>query len=323
MLTGEVGNGRFAPSPTGELHVGNLRTALIAWMRARSTGGSFVLRFEDLDRVTSRTEHQRRQLDDLLAIGVEFDGEPLVQSTRFDAHHDAIDQLIAGGQTYECFCSRREIADAVRAPNGLTVASGYPGTCRELTRREVSDRRTAGRPPAIRLRGDGTTTISDLCLGTHELPIGDVVLRRNDGVPSYNLAVVVDDAYQGVEEVVRADDLFSSSAPQARIAELLHLAPVSYAHVPLVVSPSGVRLAKRDGAVTLSDLQAIGVHPMTVREILERSLGDAASGGPTALDITQLPRSPWVLTPDAFSHDRRGGSVGLPEDVATGSPPTR
>ncbi len=292
-----MANGRFAPSPTGELHVGNLRTALVAWLCARSTGGRFVLRFEDLDRVTSRPEHQLAQLEDLLAIGLDFDGEPLVQSTRFDAHHEAIDALTTAGHTYECFCTRREIADAVRAPNGPATSPGYPGTCRRLTDRQRAEHHSAGRPPALRLRGHGTTVVHDRFRGRVELPVDDVVIRRNDGVPAYNLAVVVDDAYQEVEEVVRADDLLNSSAPQARIAELLGIAPVSYVHVPLVVATSGERLAKRDGAVTLADLQAVGVSAAQVRRALDRSIGMAEGAGTVRFSLASVPRNPWVFDP--------------------------
>ena len=287
-----MANGRYAPSPTGELHIGNLRTALVAWLCARSTGGRFSLRFEDLDRVTSRPEHRNGQLRDLLAIGLDFDGEPLVQSTRFEAHHAAIDALIADGQTYECFCTRREIADAVRAPNGPALSTGYPGTCRSLTDRQRAEHHAAGRRPAVRLRGHGTRVVDDRFLGRVELPVDDVVLRRNDRVPAYNLAVVVDDAFQDIEEVARADDLLRSSAPQALIAELLGIAPVSYVHIPLVVASSGVRLAKRDGAVTLADLGAVGITPMQVRVALDESIGMTPMAGPEHFDLAAVPRAP-------------------------------
>lgn len=295
-----MANGRFAPSPTGDLHIGNLRTALVAWLCARSTGGRFVLRFEDLDRVTSRPEHRHGQLEDLLAIGLDFDGEPLVQSTRFDAHHEAIDALTAAGHTYECFCTRREIAEAVRAPNGPSPSPGYPGTCRSLTDHQRAEHHAAGRHPAIRLRGHGTTIVNDRFRGRIELPVDDVVIRRNDGVPAYNLAVVVDDACQDVEEVVRADDLLDSAAPQARIAELLGIASVSYVHIPLVVASSGERLAKRDGAITLADLRVIGVTPTQVRTALDRSIGMAEGAGPQHFDLAAVPRDPWAFTPQGL-----------------------
>lgn len=290
-----MANGRFAPSPTGILHVGNLRTALVAWLCARSTGSRFVLRFEDLDRVTSRPEHQLAQFEDLRAIGLDFDGQPLIQSSRFEAHHEAITTLIDGGHTFECFCTRREIAEAVRAPNGPSEVSNYPGTCRFLSNRQRAEHLAAGRRPAIRLQGGGTTSISDRIHGLVELPVDDAVIRRNDGVPAYNLAVVVDDAYQHVGEVVRADDLLSSSAPQARIAGLLDISPVSYVHVPLVVGSAGQRLAKRDGAVTLAELARFGTTPAQVRRALDRSIGMAEERGPEHFDLTALPREPWMF----------------------------
>jgi glutamyl-tRNA synthetase len=284
--------GRFAPSPTGDLHVGNLRTALIAWLCARSTNSRFVLRFEDLDRVTSRPEFHESQARDLAGIGIDWDGEPLVQSTRFDAHHDAIAMLERGGHTFECFCTRREMAEAAQAPNGLDASTRvYPGTCRELTNHQRAEHLAAGRRPALRLRGGQVTRIvNDRFLGASVHFVDDVVLRRNDGVPAYNLAVVVDDAYQGVEEVVRADDLLPSTVGQMRIAELLGLPAVSYVHIPLATNQRGERLAKRDGAVTLTDLAERGVSAADVRTVLESSLLPANAEGFLLGDV---PRAPW------------------------------
>ncbi len=288
--------GRFAPSPTGDLHVGNLRTALIAWLCARSSGSRFLLRFEDLDRVTSRPEFRDRQASDLHAIGIDWDGAPLVQSERFDAHREAIETLVRGGHTFECFCTRREIAEAAQAPNGLDATTNrYPGTCRTMTSAERAEHINAGRQPALRLRSNNATrTVTDRLLGPSIHVIDDVVLRRNDGVPAYNLAVVVDDAHQGVEEVVRADDLLSSSAAQMLIAELLGLRHCSYVHVPLVVNALGIRLAKRDGAITLSDLEGQGVNATQVRETLDDSLRPAlASIKPGEFHVHDLPRHTW------------------------------
>ncbi len=287
--------GRFAPSPTGDLHVGNLRTALIAWLNARSTGSRFVLRFEDLDRVTSRPEFRDLQARDLAAIGIDWDGAPLVQSDRFDAHHEAIATLVRGGHTFECFCTRREIAEAAQAPNGIDATSRlYPGTCRTLTSRQRAEYLDGGRSPALRLIGSGEVrTVNDRLGGPSPHLVDDVVLRRNDGVPAYNLAVVVDDAFQGVEEVVRADDLLASTAPQMVIAELLGLHPCSYVHVPLVVNDQGVRLAKRDGAVTLAQLKLAGTSADAVQSLLNQSLGPASASG--TFDITAIPRGPWTF----------------------------
>ena len=259
--------GRFAPSPTGPLHVGNLRTALIAWLFARSAGDAFRLRMEDLDRVTSATEHERSQRHDLVALGIDWDGDVWRQSERFDVYEQALDVLRRAGLTYECYCSRREIREAAAAPHGDS-ALRYPGRCRELTERQRVDRR-AQRPPAIRFRADASTmTVDDVVAGQVDGLPADVVLRRNDGVPAYNLAVVVDDAAAGVDLVVRGDDLLSSTPSQIAIGSALGLPTPRYAHVPLVVGPDGERLAKRDGAITLSALADAGIGVAAVRSAL-------------------------------------------------------
>lgn len=266
--------GRFAPSPTGDLHVGNLRTALLAWLVARSAGEAFLLRMEDLDRVSASVEHERRQLEDLAALGIDWDGAVVRQSERFDRYHAALDALVEGGHTYECYCTRREIREAVAAPHGAGAEGRYPGTCRDLPESERAERR-GRRPPAIRLRADPDTvlTIDDQLAGSTTGAPDDVVLRRNDGVPAYQLAVVVDDAAQGVTSVVRGDDLLPSCFGQRTLQDLLGQPAVAYAHVPLVVGPNGQRLAKRDGAVTRRALGALGVDDSRLLRVLAGSLG--------------------------------------------------
>lgn len=285
--------GRFAPSPTGDLHLGNLRTALVAAINARSDGVDFVIRMEDLDRVTSSVDHERRQLDDLAALGVVSDVSVVRQSERFDLYRAAIDRLSTAGLVYECFCTRREIRveieAAASAPHAHLADGAYPGTCRDLTDAERAERRTAGRRPALRLRSDGTViAFDDLVVGRYEGVVDDVVLARADGVPAYNLAVVIDDALQGVSQVVRGDDLVSSTPRQIHLQHLLGLPTPAYGHVPLVLGPTGERLAKRDGAVTLRDLSARGLSAVAVRDAL------AASLGLTALGPTDDPVGVWA-----------------------------
>jgi len=253
--------GRFAPSPTGALHLGNLRTALAAWLSARAAGESFLVRMEDLDRVTASPDHERSQLADLEALGLDRDGPVVRQSERFELYRAAIDRLRSAGLVYPCYCTRREIRAeidaAAQAPNGPVPDGAYPGTCRRLDARARAEREAAGRRPALRLRTDGEVVeIVDDVWGAVPGRLDDVVLARSDGVPAYNLAVVVDDAAQGVTQVVRGDDLLPSTPRQVHLQRLLGLPTPRYRHVPLVLGPDGRRLAKRDGPVTLAELGA-------------------------------------------------------------------
>lgn len=290
-----TGAGRYAPSPSGELHLGNLRTAILAWLFARTTGRAFLLRIDDLDRV--RPGAAERQLDDLAAIGIDWDGPVVRQSERLPIYDAAIAELTAAGRTYECFCTRREIQKAASAPHGPMGA--YPGTCRQLSDAQRAARRAEGRPAAVRLRADvDDFAITDLLHGRYLGAVDDLVLRRGDGIPAYNLAVVVDDAAQGVDQVVRGDDLLPSTPRQAYLAELLGLAAPTYAHVPLVLNQEGKRLAKRDGAVSLSDQRALGNTPEDVVAAIADSLGYTARTTAElreVFDATRVPKKPWIL----------------------------
>ncbi|WP_280252145.1 tRNA glutamyl-Q(34) synthetase GluQRS [Nocardia abscessus] len=291
----EPGAGRYAPSPSGDLHLGNLRTALLAWAFARSTGRRFLLRIDDLDRV--RPGAEQRQLADLAAIGVDWDGPVLRQSDRLPQYEAAVERLTAAGLTYECYCTRKEIQKAATAPHGPMGA--YPGTCRTLSATTRARLRAEGRPAALRLRATAAEfEVHDDLHGRYRGPVDDVVLRRGDGIPAYNLAVVVDDAAQGVDQVVRGDDLLPSTPRQAYLATLLDLPVPRYAHVPLVLNTEGRRLAKRDGAVTLRERLALGNTPEEVVSALAASLGCAATSSSELLarfDTRRLPREPWIL----------------------------
>ena len=295
-----MATGRFAPSPSGALHLGSLRTALVAWLFARSAGSRFLLRVEDLDPVTSSREHEVGQLADLRAVGIDWDGPAVRQSERRDVHEAALAVLVDLGLTYPCFCSRREIREASAAPHAPPGV--YPGTCRHLTVAEVAQREAEGRPAALRLRGDGQPiTIVDRLHGVVTRPADDVVLRRNDGVPAYHVAVVVDDDDQGVEEVVRGHDLLEATPSQAHLLDLLGRPRPAWAHVPLVLGPDGSRLAKRHGSVTLGDLAADGVDAEDVRSRLAASLGLAEPGERGSMaqrvdrfDPDALPADPWT-----------------------------
>ena len=302
-----MATGRFAPSPTGELHLGNLRTALLAWLFARSAGSRFLMRIDDLDPVRSSAEDGHQQLGDLASLGLDWDGPVVHQSDRRHRHEAALAQLESFGLTYACWCSRREIREASEAPHapvdGAAPPGAYPGTCRDLSAAERQERVASGRPAALRLRSQGeVVTIVDRLHGPVSVPIDDVVLRRNDGVPAYNLATVVDDADQGVEEVVRGDDLLTSTPRQAHLADLLGLPRPTWAHVPLVLGADGDRLAKRHGAVTMADLALIGVDGPGLRSVLAVSLGLADPGEAVTMaelcarfDPSALPTEPWIL----------------------------
>ena len=281
-----MADGRFAPSPSARLHLGNLRTALLAWLFARSTDSRFLLRIEDLDPASSREEHAQSALADLATLGIDHDGDVMRQSLRREEHDRALAALIATGETYPCFCTRREIlADAEaasRAPHAPAFA--YVGTCRDLTARQRTEREVAGRRPTLRVRGKGRIiTFIDAVAGDCEGAIDDFVIRRADGVPAYNLAVVVDDHAQGIGEVVRGDDLLDTTPRQLFIAELLSITPPTHAHVPLVLDASGERLAKRHGAVTLADQIALGRSPDDVLSLFAVSLELAEEGEPVRL----------------------------------------
>lgn len=284
------GAGRFAPSPSADLHIGNLRTAVLAWLFARSTGRRFLLRIEDLDDRT-HDDVARRQLADLAEIGVTWDEPPQWQSAH-PGRYDAVVDLLAGqGLVYECFCSRKDILSAPRAPHAPEGA--YPGTCRDLDDAQRTLRRAAGRPPALRLRAEATRyTVTDVLHGDYTGVVDDFVLRRGDGVPAYNLAVVVDDAHCGVDQVVRGDDLLPSSPRQAYLGSLLGYHEPLYAHVPLALNADGKRLAKRDGAVTLAELGTA-----RTLALITESLGRPGASLQNLLDDfdpATLPRTPWV-----------------------------
>ena len=299
-------DGRFAPSPTGPLHLGSLRTALAAWRFARSAGATFRLRVEDLDPQRSRPEHERRQLADLRALGLDWDGEILRQSERLPVFAGVLEQLAGEGRVYPCFCTRAEIREAASAPHGATPDGGlppgaYPGTCRRLPEAERRRRIAEGRPYALRVdAGAPRITFSDRLLGEQSGVVDDFVVRRADGVPAYQLAVVVDDAAQGIGQVVRGADLADSTPRQLLLARWLGLPEPSFAHIPLVLGPDGARLAKRHGAATLADRAQPAARTLAR---LARSLGIAEAGEAVAdpheliagFSPERIPRHPLVL----------------------------
>ena len=262
--------GRLAPSPTGQYHLGNLSTALLAYLRAVRSGGHLIYRLEDLDGPREQPGSAAAIAADLRWLGIRWSAGPDVggphgsylQSERLDRYGDAVEQLRASGALYPCFCSRKEIAEVLSAPHGRYPASLlYPGTCRDLAPVVQPERQ----PHALRFRAGGLVEVADALapslLVETSLDPGDAIVRRRDGCFAYHLAVVVDDLAMGVTEVVRGRDLLSSTALHMQIAAALGGRYPATCHVPMVLDATGQRLAKRDGAMGRLELEAVGYTP--------------------------------------------------------------
>ncbi|KIL41415.1 glutamyl-Q tRNA(Asp) ligase [Gordoniibacillus kamchatkensis] len=269
--------GRFAPTPSGQLHLGNARTALLAWLDMRSQGGQMVLRMEDIDKPRSRPELAAQIMDDLRWLGLDWDEGPdvagpyvpYVQSGREELYEDAFARLLADGRLYPCYCSRAELLSMASAPHGIASEGPvYPGTCRSLSAAE-RERRAAAKKPSYRFAMPAHGFhYNDAVCGRQYAPPGaggDFVVRRADGIIGYQLAVVVDDAAMGITDVLRGHDLLDSTPRQLALYEALGLPAPRFAHVPLVLAADGERLAKRHGsAFSLAALRAAGTAPERV-----------------------------------------------------------
>ncbi|QBD81859.1 tRNA glutamyl-Q(34) synthetase GluQRS [Ktedonosporobacter rubrisoli] len=279
--------GRYAPSPTGDLHMGNLRTALLAWLFARKAGGQFVLRIEDLDRPRVRQGSTEHMLEDLHWLGLDWNEgpdcsgpyAPYTQSERLDIYQDYLQRLETAGLIYPCYCSRAEIAQAASAPQQGEEGPRYPGTCRYLTQAQRGEREASGRRPSLRFRIDDEHIVNftDLLAGPTsqhvQQVVGDFIVRRADGIFAYQFAVVVDDALMHINQVVRGIDLLHSSERQILLYEALGFPVPSFAHVPLVLDKQGKRLAKREQSSGLAPLRAAGTTPQQVVGQLAASCG--------------------------------------------------
>lgn len=277
--------GRFAPSPTGELHLGSAVAAVFCAAAAMQAHGTLVLRVEDIDTPRVIPGQATRILEDLDWLGLRFhegpglggSAGPYVQSERQTQYAAAIDTLAASGLVYLCDCSRAEIARVASAPHAGDEGPRYPGTCREFGMQPRAFRR----PPAVRLAvpNDPRAFVmtNDLVLGVHTENVsevtGDFVLRRGDGIYAYQLAVVVDDLAMGITDIVRGADLATSSARQILLARLLGGEPPRFAHVPLLVAEDGRRLAKRDGGMTICEQRALGRDPRELVRTIARAYG--------------------------------------------------
>lgn len=256
--------GRLAPSPTGALHLGNARTFLLAWLSVRSQGGTLLLRVEDIDGPRVKAGAAQQAIDDLRWLGLDWDGEVVVQSQRLERYREAADRLVAMGAAYPCVCTRSEIETAASAPHEAgDDGPVYPGTCRGRFVDAAAAKVATGRDAALRFRVDvAAVPFTDGFAGQQPGRVaGDFVVQKRDGGPAYQLAVVVDDAAMGVTEVVRADDLLPSTPRQLLLYRALGLTVPKFVHVPLVVGGDGLRLAKRHGDTSLRYLRERGVRP--------------------------------------------------------------
>lgn len=308
--------GRYAPSPTGALHLGNLRTALLAWLAARKSGGAFVLRVEDLDIPRLRPHAMKAMLADLRWLGLEWDEGPsrngvygpYIQSQRLALYDAALAYLRQHDLIYPCYCTRSELAALASAPHGNASAPRYSGACRMLSTAERRERERMGQRPSLRFRTpDNPITFHDALANTITenvaATVGDFIVRRSDGVIAYQLAVVVDDALMGITQVVRGSDLLSSTARQLALFDALgYPRPREFGHVPLALDPVGQRMSKRDHSSGLAPWQARGVKSEVVLGALAASCGFWPAHMPatptdllTAFDFSRLSRSPSVI----------------------------
>lgn len=301
---------RLAPSPTGALHLGNARTFLLNWLLARQNGWRILMRIEDIDGPRIKAGSDTQLLDDLRWLGLDWDSDVIFQTQRLSLYAQAIATLLAGRQAYPCVCTRREVELAASAPHAEDGAVIYPGTCRNRFADIAEAVELSGRAPAIRFRvPDQDLTFVDQLHGVIKLnperDLGDFVIAKADGTPAYQLAVVVDDADAGVNEIVRGDDLLDSTPRQILIYRALGLENriPRYWHLPLVVGADGRRLAKRHGDTRLSSYRELGVAPGRILALLARWSGITVSSDVSATDLlgqfdpARLPRQPVIFTP--------------------------
>ncbi len=290
-----VMRGRFAPSPTGDLHLGNLRTALLAWLFTRWANGQFVLRIEDLDQPRVRPGSTERMLTDLRWLGLDWDEgpdcdgpyAPYTQSERLHIYQYYLKQLQDADLVYPCYCTRAEVAQAASAPQqGAEDGPRYPGTCRDLTSSQRRRYEANGRKPSLRFRvlAESPVTFNDLLIGEYtqhvHSAVGDFIVQRSDGIFAYQFAVVVDDALMHINQIVRGTDLLSSTARQILLYKALGFPAPTFAHVPLMLDEQGHRLAKRQQSAGLAPLKEAGKNAQSIIAALAASCGLTDTNSP-------------------------------------------
>ncbi|PYI55772.1 tRNA glutamyl-Q(34) synthetase GluQRS [Paenibacillus flagellatus] len=313
--------GRFAPTPSGRLHIGNARTALLAWLQMRAAGGEFVLRLEDIDKPRCRPAFAELMIRDLRWLGLDWDEgpdiggpyAPYVQSEREEEYDRLFGRLERDGLLYACTCSRAELAAIASAPHGLaSEGPAYPGTCRHRTPEEQAARAAVKTPSYRFALPDRPVFFRDAVAGEQHFPAGsggDFVVKRADGVYAYQLAVVADDAAMRITDVLRGSDLLDSTPRQLLLYEALGLAAPAFAHIPLLYGPDGRRLAKRDDAVMLVSLRENGVPPERVvgwlaywSGLIERPEPVRPAELVAGFSPDRIPKEPIVVSEEALRH---------------------
>ncbi|WP_309273820.1 tRNA glutamyl-Q(34) synthetase GluQRS [Paenibacillus sp.] len=315
--------GRFAPTPSGELHIGNAWTALLSWLQIRSASGTFVLRLEDIDTQRSKPQLAEQILDDLYWLGLDWDEGPdvggpfgpYIQSKCMEYYEEALKQLESKGNLYSCFCSRSDVLAAVRAPHGLSSEGlAYPGTCRHLTAEEAACK-SQDKEPSLRFKvHHEPLSFFDGAAGKQEFDAasgGDFIVRRADGMISYQLAVVVDDHRMQITDILRGVDLLDSVPRQLQLYIALGMEAPSFSHVPLFMGPDGKRLAKRHGGTSLAAIRKAGTAPERLIGWLMWIGGFIAKPEPLSAQecislfrMNKLPSEPIIVTDQTLSRLR-------------------
>lgn len=298
--------GRYAPSPTGLLHLGNARTALVAWLQARKQNSSFVLRIEDLDSARCKAEFTQANLEELKWLGFDWDEgpdsggrfAPYLQSERFNLYEKALEKLKQQGHIFECFLSRKDLRELASAPHGKMP---HYGLAERRINEKLKEQKRAQKEPSLRFKvNTSSVSFSDGFMGLQSFELGDFIVKRADGEWAYQLAVVIDDIAMKIKEVVRGSDLLESSAAQLLLYEAFNADAPRFFHIPLLNDEAGERLSKRKGSLTLASLKSEGVRPEAVLGLLALSLGLVEKLEPVSLSDLLAEYQVENLSKEAF-----------------------
>ncbi len=299
--------GRYAPSPTGLLHLGNARTALVAWLQARKQNSSFVLRIEDLDSARCKVEFSQANLKELKWLGFNWDEgpdldgrfAPYIQSQRFAWYEEALEKLKQQGHVFECFLSRKDLRELASAPHGKMP---HYGVAERKLNEKLKEQKQGKKEPSLRFQvNNSSVTFTDAFMGLQSFELGDFIVKRADGEWAYQLAVVIDDIAMGIDEVVRGSDLLESSAAQLLLYKAFDAEAPSFFHIPLLNNEAGERLSKRKGSLTLTSLKSEGVKPEVILGLLAFSLGLVEKLEPVSLPDLLVDYQAEKLSKEAFN----------------------